>query len=164
MRFLIIISFLFSSTSFAEDFEKPPEGLEDGEYTFKLKSGNTHKFDSNKWKIVPRVKHERKVQIVKEPSTCTPVIEFETVVETVEVIKEVPTYLYKPNRVSLVAGYGVIGLDLKDSGNNLKKYIVEEKYGLVLGLRYVRQFNPEWSSGFEYLTGNTSALSVGYGW
>jgi len=170
---LIVVMALYIPTLHAKEYEKPPAFLKDGKINLILKNGKEHKFDSNKWKIVERVKTSKIPTTITKPaseSVCIPKTKIqyeERVVEKlvdkiVEVDREV--FVYKPNRVSFVLGYGPIGLSINSKGDGEKAYYIKEELGPILGARYVRQFDASWSTGIEYLTSNTVALSVGWGW
>lgn len=162
MRFLFLI--LLSTSAFGSEYEtiETPEYLEDAVISVTLKNGKTHHFDANEWAIVNRQQKKKKPVVKWKQKQCPVCPKVEPQIKEKIVEKEVP--VFKKNRISLLAGYGPIGLDTKVLGESTKVFQVEKSFGPVSGLRYTRMFGPTWSGSFEYLTNHTMAAAIGWGW
>lgn len=132
--------------------EKPPEWLKDGVVSVTLKNGNVHHFDSNKWKVVKRIKRKP----CPKPRICpSPTIKWRE--------RKVKVTTYKRNRISVLAGYGPIGLQATDIEDS-KHFEIKKEFGPITGLRYTRGLSPSWSLSIEVLTNHTGAMALGWGW
>lgn len=159
---LITIAMLgLVNKAFGKTYEDPPKVLKDGVITVTLKDGTTHHFDSNKWKVVERIKRIRKP--CPKCTICPKCPKPTTVTKWRD--RKVTVTTYKKNRISLLAGYGAIGLDvIHIDENGRRNYEIEKEFGPVTGLRYTRHLSPAWSMSLEYLTNHTGAFALGWGW
>lgn len=79
--------------------------------------------------------------------------EIKVVEVPVEVLK------YRKNRISLLGGFGPLGLTKKILGENHFK--VNGDYEAVAGLGYSRSLNNRWSIGVQAFTNNSYFLNIG---
>jgi hypothetical protein len=157
--FLIALLGLMNK-ALGKTYEQPPKVLKDGVISVTLKDGTVHHFDSNKWKVVERIKR------VKKPcpkcTICPKCPKPTTVTKWKD--RKVTVTTYKRNRISVLAGYGPIGLDTIHLDDTGKHYEIRKEFGPVTGLRYTRGLSPSWSLSIEFLTNHTGALALGWGW
>lgn len=161
MKLLLILASLFSTAAMSASFEKPPAFLEDAVITVVLQNGKAHHFDANKWKVVERIKTKR-VKAVKAKTCPQPKIIIEE--KIVEKVVEKRFVTFKKNRISILAGYGPIGLITTVEGDIDQTFEVEKDFGPITGARYTRNFDSTISMSVEYLTNHTGTLGLGWGW
>ena len=117
-------------------------------------AGSETHFDPKNWKVVRRNSRAKK---------CKPVVKWKTRTVTSQ-SKTLTKVVFKRNKISILGGYGPIGLITKRQGTDRKVYQVDKEYGPVLGLRYTHNFNPIWSLSAEYITNQTGVGAVGWSW
>lgn len=129
-------------------------------------AGTVTHYDPSKWQLVP-VGSEHKTSSKKRECKPETKIEEKIVEKVVEKIVEknveVPTY--KPNTISILAGYGPIGLaTVKGAEAGQEVFEVTKEFGPLAGLRYTRHMDEEWSASIEAMTNYSGVLGVGYSW
>jgi len=120
-------------------------------------TGKTTHYDPTKWQIVPV--GYTKPTIVRSARKCETKIEEKIVEKEVKV----ETIVFNKNRISVLGGYGPVGLNTVESkvkGRNV--YEVAKEFGPMFGFRYDRHLDPEWSISLEYLSNYTGVGGVGY--
>lgn len=149
MKFLITLTIL----SFGITFESKAAN---SVITVVNDSGGETHFDPKKWKVVRRTS--------KTTTQCKPQIKWKTInARTKTTTKTVEKVVFKKNRISILAGYGPIGLITRQQNGERKVFFIEKEYGPVTGLRYTRNISPIWSFSAEYITNNTGVGTIGWG-
>ena len=118
-------------------------------------AGTETHFNPRNWKVVPRS---------SKPKQCKPVVKWKTRTSSAPQSKTVTKIVFKRNKISVLGGYGPIGLITKRQGAERKVFQVDKEYGPVLGLRYTRNFSPIWSLSAEYISNETGVGAVGWSW
>jgi len=118
-------------------------------------AGSETHFDPLKWKVVRRYSSRPKAK------QCKPVIKWRTAATQTKTVNKV---VFKQNKLSILAGYGPIGLITKRQGAERKVFQVDKEFGPVTGLRYTRNFSPIWSVSAEYITNDTIVGAAGWSW
>lgn len=120
-------------------------------------AGSETHFDPLKWKVVRRYSSTPK----RKQKQCEPVIKWQTAATQTKTVNKV---VFKRNKLSILAGYGPIGLITKQQGAERKVFQVDKEFGPVTGLRYTRNFSPIWSASAEYITNDTIVGAAGWSW
>jgi len=69
--------------------------------------------------------------------------------------------VFKKNTVSLLLGKGPDGVNSEVVNSNIN---LHRGYGLVVGARYERRFDENWSGSLEYLSSQSGNLGLGFSW
>jgi hypothetical protein len=163
MKVLILTAMLLSSSMvFAAD--KAPAPFQNSKIERKLDNGKVQEFDGNEYEIVKRHKPHKKVAAKPKPtpveqgSSCKvlePVVKEKIIVKTVEVLKIVEP---KKNDISLLVGYGPVGLQ-QDNGAGVDA--VNFKRDIVGGLQYQRLIQHDLRLQISVLTNKSLIGGIG---
>jgi hypothetical protein len=138
-KLVVSVIVMLTSAAHAADKEKAPTPFQDSKIERVLSDGKVQKFDGNEYEIVKR---HKKVAKAKPKPLPVEVCKQEPAPKEVEVIQ----YVYrteqippKKNDVSLLVGYGPVGLQRDDSDG---VEAVNFKRDIVGGLQYQRLLYP----------------------
>lgn len=138
MKFILSL-LLLVNTSWAS--EQMPSYLKDATIIVTLKNGKNYNFNISKWKVVPRDSECPKVK------------------ETVELMHQYSSTVYRPNRFSLIGGYGKNGkLTTSIQGSNV---LISPSNGFLFGVQYQRNIYDRFSLGLQFLNNSSYLGTIG---